>query len=90
MGCMEYVRDRTRWLTMMSTWHGRFRLAVQFPKKSSHLRSAGSKAEGLGSVRGHPRTVLARWGRGQAALGPSAWAGVRWPHQVKGSVSAQS
>ena len=45
-----------QWRTMTSTWQVRFRLAVQLPKKSSHLQSAGSKAaELVGSACRHPR-----------------------------------
>ena len=75
---------------MTSTWHVRFRLAVQFPKKSSHLERAGSKAEGLGSVprqAGSGACMARQWpGRtGALCLGSGEVA-----YQVKGSLRAQS
>lgn len=79
----------TRWLTMMSTWHVRFRLAVQFPKKSSHLGSAGSKAEGLGSVTGVQAAMLA-WQGGARQHSAGCLDRGEVAYQVKGSLSAQS
>ena len=58
------------WLTMTSTWQVRFRLAVQFPKKSSHLGCAGSRAEGLGSVCRHSSSDARMAGRARQHRGP--------------------
>ena len=80
----------TRWLTMMSTWHVRFRLAVQFPKKSSHLENADAARLKAWTMSQASKRRCWHGGMGPGSIGARRLDNGEVAHQVKGSLSAQS